>query len=58
LAFAITLVVLMLGINGLNVINSYVGRDFMSAIEHKDLSGFQYQAWLYALVFVASSVKR
>ena len=46
----------MLGINGLNVINSYVGRDFMSAIEHKDLTGFQFQACLYAVVFVGSSV--
>ena len=54
--FAITLVLLMVGINGLNVINSYVGRDFMSAIEHKDLSGFQFEAWLYAVVFVASSM--
>ena len=56
LAFAITLVLLMLGINGLNVVNSYVGRDFMSAIQDKDLTGFQYQGWLYALVFIGSSV--
>jgi len=56
LMFAITLVLLMLGINGLNVVNSYVGRDFMSAIEHKNLPVFQYQACLYAVVFIASSV--
>ena len=56
LAFAVTLVLLMLGINGLNVVNSYVGRDFMSAIEHKDLTVFQYKACLYAVVFIASSV--
>lgn len=54
--FAVTLVVLMLGINGLNVLNSYVGRDFMSAIENKDLSAFRSQALLYALVFIASTV--
>lgn len=54
--FATTLVVMMLGINGLNVLNSYVGRDFMSAIENKNLSIFKAQAFLYALVFIASSV--
>lgn len=54
--FAATLIVMMLGINGLNVLNSYVGRDFMSAIEKRNLSGFQAQALLYALVFIASTV--
>jgi vitamin B12/bleomycin/antimicrobial peptide transport system ATP-binding/permease protein len=53
---ASTLVVMMLGINGLNVINSYVGRDFMSAIEHRNLHVFEAQALLYALVFIASTV--
>jgi len=53
---AATLVVMMLGINGLNVLNSYVGRDFMSSIEHKNLSVFQAQALLYAVVFIASTV--
>jgi putative ATP-binding cassette transporter len=53
---AITLVVLMFAINGLNVLNSYVGRDFMSAIENKKLDVFKYQAMLYAIVFVASTV--
>ena len=54
--FAATLVVMMLGINGLNVLNSYVGRDFMSSIENKNLSAFKAQALLYALVFIASTV--
>ena len=31
-----TLLGLMLAISGLNVLNSYVGRDFMTAIEHRD----------------------
>jgi len=31
---------LLLGINGLNVVNSCVGRDFMTAIEHRDRPGF------------------
>lgn len=54
--FAATLLVMMLGINGLNVLNSYVGRDFMSAIENRNFSAFQAQALLYALVFIASTV--
>lgn len=54
--FATTLVLLMLGINGLNVINSYVGRDFMSAIEHRDMSAFRLQALLYVGVFAGSTV--
>ena len=28
-----------LAINGLNVVNSYVGRDFMTAISHRDQPG-------------------
>lgn len=54
--FAATLVVMMFGINGLNVLNSYVGRDFMSSIENKNLSAFQSQGMLYAVVFVLSTV--
>lgn len=53
---AAMLFTLMFGINGLNVLNSYVGRDFMSAIEAKDLSAFHRQGMLYILVFLASSV--
>ncbi|MEI6176138.1 MAG: SbmA/BacA-like family transporter [Verrucomicrobiota bacterium] len=56
LMFAITLVILMFAINGLNVLNSYVGRDFMSAIENKDLGIFETQAILYAGVFLVSTV--
>ena len=54
--YLLTLVIMMLAINGLNVVNSYVGRDFMSAIANKNLGGFQSLALLYALVFIASSV--
>jgi len=56
LVFAATLVVMMFAINGLNVLNSYVGRDFMSAIENKNLSAFQAQGLLYVVVFIASTV--
>ena len=55
MVFAGTLVLLMIGINGLNVINSYVGRDFMSSIENKNLAVFKTQALLYAAVFLAST---
>jgi vitamin B12/bleomycin/antimicrobial peptide transport system ATP-binding/permease protein len=53
---AVSLFVLMLAINGLNVINSYIGRDFMSAIESRNRGAFQTQALLYSLVFIASTV--
>ena len=56
LVYAASLVVMMLGINGLNVVNSFVGREFMTAIEHKQLADFRYQALLYALVFAVSTV--
>jgi putative ATP-binding cassette transporter len=48
LAFALT-------INGLNVVNSYVGRDFMTAISHRDQTGFIRQAALYIGVFAGST---
>lgn len=50
------LVAFLFAINGLNVLNSYVGRDFISAIEHRDRAGFQTQTWLYAGVFLLSSL--
>lgn len=54
--FAGTLLAMMLAMNGLNVLNSYVGRDFMSAIENRNTGAFRAQALLYAMVFVASTV--
>jgi putative ATP-binding cassette transporter len=48
IAFALT-------INGLNIVNSYVGRDFMTAISHRDQAGFIRQAILYVGVFAAST---
>ena len=53
--FLITLLVLMLSINGLNVLNSYVGRDFMSAIESKNRSAFGLYALIYSGVFLLST---
>ncbi|MFI4941670.1 MAG: ABC transporter ATP-binding protein/permease [Burkholderiales bacterium] len=51
-----TLVALLLAINGLNVVNSYVGRDFMTAIEQRSMSGFLTKAMLYIGVFAVSTV--
>jgi len=47
---------LLLGINGMNVVNSYVGRDFMTAVEARDARGFLRYAAAYAFVFAASTV--
>lgn len=53
---AAALLILMFCINGMNVLNSFVGRDFMSSIEMRDWSGFVHYAWLYVGVFAASTV--
>ena len=50
------LLLLMLVINGMNVLNSYVGRDFFSAIERRDHDGFLRYAWRYAAVFAGSTL--
>ncbi|MEW6038386.1 MAG: SbmA/BacA-like family transporter [Pseudomonadota bacterium] len=50
------LIVLLLGINGLNVVNSYVGRDFMTAIENQDMTDFTGLAIVYIGVLAASTV--
>lgn len=50
-----SLLLLMLGINGLNVVNSFVGRYFMSAIEKHDASGFARFAWVFVAVFACST---
>jgi putative ATP-binding cassette transporter len=42
-------------INGLNVLNSYVGRDFITAISRRDHAGFIRQAILYVGVFALST---
>src|SRR5262249_37720492 len=56
IAIAVGLLLLLLAINGLNVVNSYVGRDFMTAIERRDRGGFVRQALLYAGVFGFSTI--
>jgi putative ATP-binding cassette transporter len=53
---AASLLVLMLSINGMNILNSYVGRYFMSSIEKKDTDGFVFYAWMYVGVFAGSTL--
>lgn len=50
------LVLFLLAVNGLSVVNSYVGRDFMTAIAERDRAEFWFQAWLYIGVFAASTL--
>ena len=50
------LVVLLLGVNALNVGNSYVGRNFMSAIQERNRPEFIRQAIFYVGVFAGSTV--
>src|SRR3954470_13556023 len=47
------LLALALSVNGLNVVNSYVGRDFMTAIANHDMAGFIRLAILYIGLFAA-----
>ncbi len=50
------LILMLLGINGLNVLNSYVGRNFMTAIEGRDLTEFFNQGGFYIGVFALSAI--
>jgi vitamin B12/bleomycin/antimicrobial peptide transport system ATP-binding/permease protein len=56
IALAALLVGFLLAINGLSVVNSYVARNFMTAVAGRDLPGFTRQALLYLAVFAASTV--
>ncbi len=51
-----SLIALLLTVNGLNVVNSYVGRDFMTAIAERNHSAYVMMALLYLGVFAASTV--
>ena len=46
------LLLFLLAINGLNVLLSYVGRDFMTAIANKDRSSFFHLVFVYLIVFL------
>jgi putative ATP-binding cassette transporter len=50
------LIALLVVFNALNVVNSYVGRDFMTAISNRDSARFTRQAISYLAVFGASTL--
>jgi vitamin B12/bleomycin/antimicrobial peptide transport system ATP-binding/permease protein len=50
------LVILLFLVNGLNVVGSYVGRNFMTAIANRQMSTFLSWALLYVGVFAAGTV--
>ncbi len=50
------LILFLFSINGLNVLNSYVNRDFMTSIENREMDGFVFYALLYVGVFALSTV--
>jgi putative ATP-binding cassette transporter len=51
-----TLALFLLGINVLNVVSSYVGRDFMTAIENRKFDEFVRMGLIYVGVFAASTI--
>lgn len=51
-----SLVGLLLLVNGLNVLNSYVGRDFMSSIQERRYAPFVRFGMIYAGIFALTSV--
>ena len=53
IALLLLLLAFALSVNGLNVVSSYVGRDFMTAIAHHDMSGFVRLAIRYIGLFAA-----
>src|SRR5690606_39751691 len=52
----IGLILFLLAINGLNVLNSYVGRDFMTAIAERNQEGFVWLAVIYLGVLAGSTL--
>lgn len=55
LGLFVLLIGLLFAVNGLNIVNSYVGRDFMTAIAERDKSTYFWKAFLYLLVFAGST---
>ena len=54
--YFLVIAVLLISVNGFNVLISYAGRDFMTAIEQKQMSGFLFQAMLMIGLFALSTV--
>ena len=53
IALLLFLLAFALSVNGLNVVNGYVGRDFMTAIAHREMAEFVRLAILYIGLFAA-----
>ncbi|XDD45469.1 ABC transporter ATP-binding protein/permease [Leptospira sp. WS39.C2] len=53
--YGVFLLLLVIVFNGFNVLNSFVGRDFISSIEQKNEHAFYKFALLYGLVFLISA---
>ncbi len=51
--FLAALLVLLFGINSLNVLSSYIGRDFMTAVASRDGAAFANQTMRYATILLA-----
>jgi len=51
-----SLLLLVIGVNTLNVVNSYVGRDFITALAERQSDRFLVEAGLYLAVFAVSTV--
>ena len=56
ISWFVLLLVLLTAISGLNVVNSYVGRDFMTAISARKSKDYAVLAVLYACVFAGSTL--
>ena len=54
--FFALLIAFALTVNGLNVVNSYVGRDFFTAIAHRDEAGFVRQAIFFVAVLALTTM--
>src|SRR5262245_23609129 len=52
----VLLLLFALSVNALNVVNSYVGRDFMTAIADRNMGGFVRLAVLYIGVFALTTI--
>ena len=56
IAWLVALLALVLGVVGLNVVNGYVNRDFMTAISERNPSAYRVEGFRYLMVFAASTV--
>jgi len=56
LALLTLLIVLLVSISGLNILNSYVSRDFMTAVARRETNRFSTLALLYAGGFVVTTI--